>query len=62
MTITVDDLATIIQAECKDKIITDQKGNPIFGKIIVLSLNDGKVIHGECGQDVDIITRRTFKI
>jgi hypothetical protein len=60
--ITIDDLATVIQAEVKNKIITDHKGKPVFGKIAVLTLNNGIVVHGECGQDVELILTRTFKI
>ena len=60
--ITIDDLASKMQCECKGKVITDHKGTPVFGKIVVVSLNNGKVVHGECGQDIDLVLRKTFLI
>jgi hypothetical protein len=60
--IKIDDLASLLQCACKDKFIVDDKGKRLFGQVIVLSVSDGKVTHGICGPDVELIVRKSFKV
>ena len=62
MTITTDELIALIKKECDGKLIVDHRGQPLFGKIIILTVNNGHAVHGETGPDVDVVVRQTFKL
>jgi len=61
MTITIDEIEQELKSLLQGKLVVDHAGNPLYGKLMIVVLNKGRAVGGDCGQDVELLFRKTFQ-